>query len=322
MITKQLLDRYFKQQCSAEERITVEAYLQGTDHTLLDEFLHGKWGEAAAGPTIQVVPPAIELPSRTKVRYMGLKWAAVFTGMLMLSAAAYFLFLTTGKKTPVNPIARQQWKELNNHGNDIRSVVMGDGTRIWLNKNAVLRYPDNYNEASRDVELIGEAYFEVAQNSSLPFRVHTAHVTTTALGTAFNISAFTRQDTAICISLLEGKVAVASADSNDTQVLTPGMAVNFEGSNMQEAITDSAVFNATGWMKDKIYFNNATLKEVCRRLSWQYDEKVIAKGNAGQQRISGMFNTSDDFKTIIAAITYVHKLQVKYTPEGCTITKN
>lgn len=322
MITKQLLDRYFKQQCSLEERMTVEAYLQGTDHTLLDEFLHGKWAEAAAGPAIQVVPPAIELPARTKVRHIGLKWAAVFTGMLMLSAAAYFLFLMSGKKMPLNPVARTQWKELNNHGNDIRSVLMGDGTRIWLNKNAVLRYPDNYNEVSRDVELVGEAYFEVAQNSRLPFRVHTAHVTTTALGTAFNISAFTRQDTAICISLLEGKVAVASADSNNTRVLTPGMALNFEGNNMWEPVKDSAVFNATGWMKDKIYFNNATLKDVCRKLSWQYDEKIIVERDAARQRISGIFNTSDDFKTIVAAITYVHKLQVRYTPQGCRITKN
>lgn len=325
MITKQLLDNYFKRQCSEEERAEVAAYLNSDDHTLLDEFLNSKWADAAAAPSDLIIPPPIELPARKKVWQLNIKWAryaAVFTGLLALSAAAVYMFSTIGKIATVNRMAKVQWRELDNRGTAIKSVIMGDGTKIWLNKNAVLRYPDNYNKDTRDVELIGEAYFEVAADHDRPFRVHTANVVTTALGTAFNISAFTMEDTAIRVSLLEGKVAVAT-DNGDasSRILTKGMTVNFEDNILMEPETDSTVSNVTGWIKDKVYFNNTTLKEVCRRLSYQYSEKIVATGAAGQQRISGVFNTSDDLKTIVAAITFVHKLQVTWSPDGCRISK-
>lgn len=327
MITKQLLDNYFKRQCTAEEQVEVEGYLNSDDHTLLDEFLSNKWADAAAAPSDFVIPPPIILPARAKVRKLPVKWtryAAVFTGLLTLSAAAVYMFSTIGKTSAVSRIAKQQWRELDNRGTAIRSVVMGDGTKIWLNKNAVLRYPDNYNKDTRDVALMGEAYFEVAPDQTKPFRVHTANVITTALGTAFNISAFTMRDTAIRVSLLEGKVAVATDGSTgnvSARILTPGMTVDFEDNILMDPETDSTVSNVTGWIKDKVYFNNTTLKEVCRRLSYQYSENIVTTGDAGEQRISGVFNTSDDLKTIVAAITYVHKLKVSYSREGCRISK-
>lgn len=323
MITQQLLERYFKQQCTAEERTLVEAYLDAGDHTLLDGFLQSKWKDAIENPSATITPPPITLPRQAKIRILGAGWAkyaAVCTGLLVLSTAIFYALTAGKKKAAVSQVARQEWKELDNRGSAIRSVVMGDGTKIWLNKNAVLRYPDNYNEATREVELLGEAYFEVAPDKSKPFRVHTAGITTTALGTAFNISVFTIRDTAIRVSLLEGKVAVTTAGAGD-RILTPGMKVDFEDNQLMEPVQDSLVKQSTGWIKDKIYFNNTTLKEVCRRLSYQYNQQLTATETAGQQRISGTFNTSDDFKTIVAAITFVHQLQVTYTPSGCKISK-
>lgn len=317
MISHQLLDNYFKNKSTEAERLEVEAYLAGADHSLLDEFLMEKWRQAKETPSAGVVPPVITLPVKT--RWLSLKWAAAIAGIMVLSSVVYYMRSHSAANTYTNTVAARKWLEMSNSGKGVRSVKMSDGTRIWLNRNSILRYPDDYNTQARDVELIGEAYFEVARQTDKPFRVHTALVTTTVLGTAFNVSAFTRDDTAIRISLLEGKVAVTAGEQQ--RLLTPGMLVNYEDHQLQGAIKDSSVSNTTAWLKDKIYFNNTTLKEVCRRLSWQYGDKIHVSGDAAAHRISGVFSTSDDLKTIIEAISYIHKLQVTRKPGEYQISK-
>nr|WP_307735087.1 FecR domain-containing protein [Chitinophaga nivalis] len=316
----QVLDRYFKNECSPEEREMVTVYLNGEDHTLLDEFLEGKWREAEQAPTAPVIPPPIVLPARKKIKqWTWTRYAAVLIGIMVMSATAFYKLRTAKSPAATTGIARQQWKELDNRSSGVKSVIMGDGTKIWLNRNAVLRYPDDYNTTAREVELIGEAYFEVAKDKDRPFRVYTANMVTTALGTSFNISSFITQDTAVCVSLLEGKVSVAALSKNGastTQLLTPGMVVNFEDNILHDAKTDRNIQQATSWIKDKIYFDNTTLKDVCRRLSYQFNEPIAVEEKAAQQRVSGTFNATDDLITIMNAIAYLHKLEVSRQPEG------
>ncbi|HEX2969692.1 MAG TPA: FecR domain-containing protein [Bacteroidales bacterium] len=86
-------------------------------------------------------------------------------------------------------------------------VVLIDGTEIWLNADTKLRYPVDYGTGNRDIYLEGEAYFKVAHNKNLPFRVITTELSVTALGTAFNVKAYDDEET-IETTLEEGQVRI------------------------------------------------------------------------------------------------------------------
>src|SRR5690606_12315868 len=69
-------------------------------------------------------------------------------------------------------------------------VKLPDGTQIWLNAATKLRYPTTFYEKERVVELEGEAYFEVAKNAKMPFKVKSNNQLITVLGTHFNVSSY------------------------------------------------------------------------------------------------------------------------------------
>jgi ferric-dicitrate binding protein FerR (iron transport regulator) len=156
-----------------------------------------------------------------------------------------------------------------------------------------------------------------------PFRVYTGKIVTTALGTAFNISAYLTTDTAISISLLNGKISVMpnnSAKASDIRYLTPGMNIRFENDLLQREKQDNNSRNTLAWMDHKIAFDSASIKEVCRRLSYHFGVRIVAGNGVGKQRVSGIFKTTDRLKTIIHAITYVHDLKVTDTGDGYVIS--
>jgi transmembrane sensor len=73
-------------------------------------------------------------------------------------------------------------------------VVLSDSTRVWLNAGSRIQYSTGYDYDQRDVFLEGEAYFEIASNKRLPFRVHASDVVVEALGTSFNVKAYPEED--------------------------------------------------------------------------------------------------------------------------------
>ncbi len=106
---------------------------------------------------------------------------------------------------------------------EVRRVLLPDGSQVWLNTASSLRYAEDFGRKSRTVYLSGEAYFEVAQNRELPFVIHTGNVSTTVLGTTFNIRAYPGQE-AVTVAVRSGKVKV-DYGKMQTATLTGGQLV-------------------------------------------------------------------------------------------------
>src|SRR5690606_13981955 len=84
-------------------------------------------------------------------------------------------------------------------------ITLADGTRVWLNAASSLSFPSSFQGDERKVELVGEAYFEVAKNAKMPFRVVSRGQSIEVLGTHFNVSAYEDEST-VKTTLLEGSV--------------------------------------------------------------------------------------------------------------------
>lgn len=159
------------------------------------------------------------------------------------------------------------------------ATVLSDGTQVWLNSLSSIRYPVTFTGELRQVEITGEAYFEVAHNSSMPFVVKVNDLQIQVLGTHFNINSYA-DEPAMKTTLLQGKVRVRSTATNQQLILAPGEQAQMDKQTQAISKTKDVDVDAeVAWRFGLFQFNNADLKTVMRQLERWYDVQVTYEGN-------------------------------------------
>ncbi|WP_256009537.1 FecR family protein [Desertivirga xinjiangensis] len=162
-------------------------------------------------------------------------------------------------------------------------VVLADGTRVWLNTNSSLTYPVAFTGAVREVQVTGEAYFEVARNEKKPFIVSTALSKVQVLGTHFNISAYP-QAKAIT-TLLEGSVKVSAAARE--VVIRPDQEATVISDGKGIFVQDVDAADAIAWRNGYFLFRDQNIKEVMETIAQWYDIEVEYQGDMADKKIGG-----------------------------------
>lgn len=148
-------------------------------------------------------------------------------------------------------------------------IILSDSTRVWVNADSELQYPDRFTGEQRKVVLKGEAYFEVAKDSLRPFYVEVGDMNVKVLGTSFNISAYPnskRQTT-----LVDGCVTI---NWNQQQVtLHPGQQATETTRELQ--VRQVNVSNYVGWIDRRFVFKDKRLGEILEDLERWYDVEVF-----------------------------------------------
>lgn len=157
-------------------------------------------------------------------------------------------------------------------------VTLPDGTNVWLNAASSLKYPVAFKGASRVVELTGEAYFEVAHNRAMPFKVMVRtgqrdSMEVAVLGTQFNIMAYT-DETMVKTTLLEGAVKVSN--SGISKQLAPGQGAYLDRQRhtlalLQQVDTEEAV----AWKNGFIQLDGNDITSIMRIIARWYDVDVV-----------------------------------------------
>ncbi|MFD0792056.1 FecR family protein [Mucilaginibacter litoreus] len=161
-------------------------------------------------------------------------------------------------------------------------VVLPDGSKVWLNAASSLRYPAAFVGAERKVELIGEAYFEVAKDKLHPFKVTMAQETVEVLGTHFNINSYS-DEPSLKTTLLEGSVKVSTAAVQ--RVIKPGeqAVLNAAGLKVQDADEEEVL----AWKNGLFVFNDEPLESIMRKVSRWYDVDVQYSGDVDKAETFG-----------------------------------
>ncbi|NLR65713.1 DUF4974 domain-containing protein [Chitinophaga varians] len=153
-------------------------------------------------------------------------------------------------------------------------IVLPDGTKVWLNAASSLRFPTTFPANERRVEVNGEAYFEVVQRESSPFKVMARGTEVTVLGTNFNVNAYT-DEASVNTTLLEGRVRVAHQAHAVT--LVPGQQAQVkEDIRILEQIDTDALL---AWKNGRFSCNDIPLEAIMRQISRWYDVQVVFKDN-------------------------------------------
>ena len=191
------------------------------------------------------------------------------------------------------------------------SLTLSDGTKVWLNAMSELRYPVAFGGDLREVELRGEAYFEVAENKNKPFIVRTDEFNVRVLGTSFNISAYADSPLALT-TLCSGQVRLTDCmNSENEQDLLPGEQLLFHRGSRKMEIrnVDTDVF--VSWREGFFQFDNHTVEEVFMILQRWYNVQVFyANTEARQEVFTGKLPRFDNMMIIIDLIKRVSDLKI------------
>lgn len=171
------------------------------------------------------------------------------------------------------------------------TIYLSDGSKVKLNYNSTIRYPKTFTDSNRVVMLQGEAFFEVAHDTSRPFRVITSQINTEVLGTTFNVQAYPESKTTDVV-LVTGKVSVTSSGvQRQNYVLSPGQAAAYDKKSSALGVSAIDVTKATAWKDGIILFEKASQQEVFERLgNWYGVEFELQHPQGDSWQYTGQFD--------------------------------
>ena len=156
-------------------------------------------------------------------------------------------------------------------------LQLSDGTIVKMNVGSELTFPSVFTGDHRIVELSGEAYFDVT-HSTIPFIVRSKNMDVKVLGTTFNMMVYP-EEPVINTTLISGKVIVTCHSDKDsitqTAVLTPGMQANYQKEVQRLEINPVDCEYHTAWTKGELSFENASIEEIMRIISRNYNLKIV-----------------------------------------------
>lgn len=190
-------------------------------------------------------------------------------------------------------------------------VHLADDTRVWLNAGSTLRFPGVFDQRGREVEVIGEAYFEVDRRlqggKPVPFRVKSGHQLIEVLGTRFNVNSYADED-AIRTTLMEGSIRVKFTGSQAKEVLLkPGQELSYvpAGANKTEELADVRQVNteaAVAWKNGLFRFDNTSLEELMRQICRWYNMEVEYRGAFANHEFVGEIERSAPLTEVLSIL--------------------
>lgn len=193
-------------------------------------------------------------------------------------------------------------------------VNLPDGTHVWLNALSKLTFPSRFNKLHRTVELIGEAYFEVAKDKSHPFIVKNNRQEVEVLGTHFNINSYENEPN-IKTTLLEGSVKVRTQTTE--RIIVPGEQAILTVAGINVKSVDPAL--AIDWKNGEFRFKDESLTSILRKLSRWYGVEFKLEGDFDKMPyFSGSVSRFDQISLVLKMLEETG--DIKFSISGKVVT--
>jgi len=194
------------------------------------------------------------------------------------------------------------------------SIVLPDGSRVWLNASSSLYYPTVFAGEEREVVLKGEAYFEIAHRQRQPFIVTVGDMRVEVLGTHFNINAY-EDESQVRTSLLEGSVKLKSGQAGG--LLLPGQQASLSRESGELTIRETSMGQAVAWKNGLFQFEQAGIQEIMRQISRWYNVEVGYVGKPTGRMFDGKIRRSAELSKVLKILELSG---VKFTVKGNHVT--
>ncbi|HXB94497.1 MAG TPA: FecR domain-containing protein [Puia sp.] len=340
---RELFGRYLQRQCEPSEVAELIALLEQADAAeTLTPPMRRLWEELKTSPVeypvdwdrmytrVSRVENDLSILNRPwRLRRIGRR-IAVAAGVLLLAGGVLLWAVNGGRgggtnrrAVAVTAVPDSLAARVTEARETKRVVHLPDGSTVILNRNSRLEYPPVFSGVTREVQLTGEAFFDITHRTGRPFVVHTGRLTTRVLGTTFNIRAYPA-DRAIAITVTSGKV----------QVMKENASLGLLGENQQlrydkgsEALVERKVDvkPLIAWKPEEVSFDDITMEEAARRIGDWFGVKVgFANPVLRGCRVTATFYREDELEEIMTVVCGVsqstftiHDKNVLIDGRGC-----
>lgn len=312
----------FKAEATVEEQETLAAWLAEADHASVFADLRTLWDTIQAeGETYESSADMLwrkmetrmnkkepekesgKEPKMVRFSRSTFRWASAAASVLVLLTLSFTGYIT------------KEWYDMNRISqtytalNGKSKVLLPDGSEVWLNAESSLEYKTTAWGRERSVRLHGEAFFEVAKDSNRPFVVKSQGFAVKVYGTRFNVEA-RDQDGDMNVSLLEGSVAVASA--NATRMIVPGEVATCSKNTGKIEVDKADVDFAAMWAKESVRFERKSIKELSKYLSKWYGVKIILDPAIPENQAYTFTIRHEPFEEILRLMARITPIQYSF----------
>jgi ferric-dicitrate binding protein FerR (iron transport regulator) len=181
-------------------------------------------------------------------------------------------------------------------------LVLNDGSKVWLNSASSLSFPAVFKGKTREVEITGEAYFEVAKNAKMPFKVKVNNTVVEVFGTHFNIMAY-NDEAEMTTTLLEGSVKISNKQY--TNMLKPGQQATINHNGPIRVTDEPDADDAIAWKEGIFQFRDADLEAIMRQAARWYDVQVSFAGKIPSKEFTGRISRNVKASELMGMLKYM-----------------
>lgn len=291
-----LYQLYLQNRCTADELEQFFRLLRKKKDIEMLDLMSATWEQTQTIPESGLIPDFLQQEAiQVKLRPSHISNFSMYK----IIAVAALLIIVSGLYFYQSQITQlfQSSAQLETFStNNVRKQLrLADGTRVWLSPNSKLDYPNRFSGDERQVNLDGEAFFEVTHDAKHPFIIKSGRLSTTVLGTSFNVMAYTQQHT-INVTLVTGKVAVALQGQNNTQRDTIVANQRVVIDKTTSRIVKEDFPNAAAFLDKRLglyEYGGAALQEVVSDLETQYNIKIRVEPEITGRHFYGNLNMTE-----------------------------
>jgi len=290
IINDELITRYLLGETDADENALVAQWAEVSDEnkatlrrhkTFLDMLSLSKMDAEKEWqrfkPKLKTQPKEIKLETHKKSNTLKY-WAIAASAAVLIGFVFYFVFFYAPPAKMLLAEAHQEVKE----------IVLSDGSGIKLNRQSTIEYPEKFDKKKRVVKLNGEAFFNVSPDTSRPFVVETEHFNVVVLGTSFYVRAFKAQAQEVVVET--GKVKCVHKTTGEAVVINAGEKYTFGSkTNTPETITVNDK-NQNAWKTATLVFENEKMDNIAKLISNSYGCTIVLKGEIKHCKLTVNFN--------------------------------
>ena len=243
--------------------------------------------------------------------FLDIKWYAAAASIVLLIVAGTLAW--NNYSVPEIMVYQTKYGQLQN-------IVLPDGSKVTLNANSRLEVNQKWSdEATREVKLTGEAYFEVEKKpkTKQKFVVHTSELDVVVLGTSFDVNDRNIQTS---VALKEGSVRIET-HRNQVVLMKQGELVEFTKADNSFVKKDGASEKFYAWKDNKLVFENTSIREVASLIQENYGLKVSFTNEAlSKRKISGTI-PNDNLELLLNSLETIFSIKIKKENEQLIFEK-
>ena len=230
------------------------------------------------------------------------KYAAIFLVLISLP----FIFWLLNKEVPIELTTIKVGLS-----DSVRTVVLPDGTKVWLNNGSTFSYPVAFAKDERKVIIEGEAYFDVKTDSLHPFYVQAGGIRVRVYGTSFNVNTNSANST-IETTLVRGKVSLQTKQGRELVRLLPGQKAQYKEITKELNVNPVNTDLYTSWHNGLVKFDKATLTEIAKKIEELYNVRIIINSKSPiKNKINFVFRRTESLEMVLEMLKFVAPIQYK-----------